>query len=42
MWHIWWLAIVGLGGLVAACLARAWQTEHEFEVTLAEIQGARA
>jgi cytochrome o ubiquinol oxidase subunit 1 len=42
VWHIWWLALVGLGGVVAAGLARAWQTEHEFEVTLAEIEGARA
>jgi cytochrome o ubiquinol oxidase subunit 1 len=44
VWHIWWLALLGLGGVVAAGLARAWQTEHEFEVTLAEIEieGARA
>ena len=41
VWHIWWLAIVGLGGVIAAGLTRAWQTEHEFEVTLAEIEGAR-
>jgi cytochrome o ubiquinol oxidase subunit 1 len=47
VWHIWWLALIGLGGVVAAGLARAWQTEHEFEVGVAEIaafdaQGARA
>ena len=42
VWHIWWLALAGLGGVVAAGLARAWQTEHEFEVTLDEIEGARA
>ena len=47
VWHIWWLALVGLGGVVAAGLARAWQTEHEFEVSAAEIAafagtGARA
>jgi len=41
VWHIWWLAVVGLGGVIAAGLARAWQTEHEFEVTLAEIEEAR-
>jgi len=41
VWHIWWLALIGLGGVVAAGLTRAWQTEHEFEVTLAEIEGAR-
>jgi cytochrome o ubiquinol oxidase subunit 1 len=32
VWHIWWLALLGLGGVVAAGLARAWQTGHEFEV----------
>jgi cytochrome o ubiquinol oxidase subunit I len=37
VWHIWWLALVGLGGVVAAGLARAWQTEHEFEVSAADI-----
>ena len=42
VWHIWWLALVGLGGVVAAGLGRAWQTEHEFEVTLDETEGARA
>ena len=47
VWHIWWLALVGLGGVVAAGLARAWQVEHEFEVDPSEIaafeaQGARA
>jgi cytochrome o ubiquinol oxidase subunit 1 len=42
VWHIWWLAGIGLAGLIAACLGRAWQTEHEFEVTLAEIEGAGA
>ena len=41
------LALVGLGGVVAAGLARAWQTEHEFEVSAAEMAtfagtGARA
>jgi cytochrome o ubiquinol oxidase subunit 1 len=47
VWHIWWLALVGLGGVVAAGLTRAWQTEHEFEMSAAEIAafagtGARA
>ena len=47
VWHIWWLALVGLGGLVASGLARAWQVEHEFEVDPADVaaseaQGARA
>ncbi len=47
VWHIWWLALAGLGGLVASGLARAWQLEHEFEVDPADVaafeaQGARA
>jgi cytochrome o ubiquinol oxidase subunit 1 len=41
VWHIWWLALIGLGGVIAAGLTRAWQTEREFEVTLAELEGAR-
>jgi cytochrome o ubiquinol oxidase subunit 1 len=45
VWHIGWLALVGLGGVVAAGLARAWQTEHEFEVepaVLAEFEAGGA
>ena len=42
VWHIWWLALLGLGGVIAAGLARAWQTEHEFEVTLAQLERGRA
>jgi cytochrome o ubiquinol oxidase subunit 1 len=41
VWHIWWLALIGLGGVIAAGLTRAWQTEHEFEVTPAALEGAR-
>ncbi len=42
VWHIWWLALVGLGGIVVACLARAWQTEHEFEVSTADLAAFEA
>jgi len=42
VWHIWWLALAGLGGVIVAGVARAWQTEHEFEVSPAEIEGAKA
>jgi len=37
VWHIAWLACAGLAGIVLACLVRAWQTEHETEVTAADI-----
>jgi cytochrome o ubiquinol oxidase subunit I len=45
VWHIGWLACAGLGGIVVACLVRAWRTEHDAEVGAAEIaafDGARA
>ena len=35
VWHIWWLALAGLGGCIAAGLVRAWQVEHEFAVDVA-------
>jgi cytochrome o ubiquinol oxidase subunit I len=41
VWHIWWLALVGLGGVIAAGLARAWQTEHEFEIPQADVERGR-
>jgi len=40
VWHVWWLALAGLSGCVAAGLARAWQVEHEFEVDV--VAGGRA
>jgi cytochrome o ubiquinol oxidase subunit I len=39
VWHIGWLAGVGLVGCVATGLARAWQTEHEREIDPAAIAG---
>ncbi len=46
IWHIWWMAIVGGLGIVAALTARGWNMEHEFEVPDADIraheQGASA
>jgi cytochrome o ubiquinol oxidase subunit 1 len=32
VWHIWWLAITGLAGIVVACLARGWRLDTSFEV----------
>jgi cytochrome o ubiquinol oxidase subunit 1 len=37
VWHIAWLACAGLAGIVLAGLVRAWQTEHETQVTAADI-----
>jgi cytochrome o ubiquinol oxidase subunit 1 len=37
IWHIWWLAIVGLIGVAAAALAHAWSMEREVEIPADEI-----
>jgi cytochrome o ubiquinol oxidase subunit I len=37
IWHIWWLAIVGLLGAIAVSLRQAWQTELEDYVSVATI-----
>src|SRR5271168_436509 len=38
IWHIWWLALVGLIGGVIACIRHAWRTDLEEEVPVATIQ----
>jgi cytochrome o ubiquinol oxidase subunit 1 len=37
IWHIWWLAIVGLLGGVAIGLAQAWRTERETTINADEV-----
>jgi cytochrome o ubiquinol oxidase subunit I len=32
VWHIWWMAVVGLGGILAASLSHAWCVVHEVEI----------
>jgi cytochrome o ubiquinol oxidase subunit I len=32
VWHIWWMAVVGLGGILAASLSHAWRVVHEVEI----------
>jgi cytochrome o ubiquinol oxidase subunit I len=32
IWHIWWMAIVGLIGIVAAALVHAWRVVSEVEI----------
>ena len=39
VWHILWLACLGLGCIVVACLLRAWQTELDIEVSVAGSAG---
>jgi len=38
IWHIWWLAIVGLVGIVAAFLVRAYDNDVDYYVQPAEIE----
>jgi cytochrome o ubiquinol oxidase subunit 1 len=33
VWHIWWLAIAGLLGLIATGIAHGWRVEHEEEIS---------
>jgi cytochrome o ubiquinol oxidase subunit 1 len=45
IWHIWWMAILGLIGIAAAGIAHAWSMEREEMVPadeLAAFEQARA
>ncbi len=37
IWHIWWMAIIGLIGIAGAGLAHAWSMEREAEIPADEI-----
>jgi cytochrome o ubiquinol oxidase subunit 1 len=37
IWHIWWLAIVGLAGIVVTSLVHFWQVAVETEVSVASL-----
>lgn len=38
IWHMWWLAIVGLVGAIVTVIVRTTSGEHEFTVTAAELE----
>jgi cytochrome o ubiquinol oxidase subunit 1 len=40
VWHIWWMALLGLVGIIATVLIRAWRTTLEFEIPVAAIAAA--
>ena len=37
IWHIWWLAVLGLAGAIGATLRHAWRTDLEDHVSVATI-----
>jgi cytochrome o ubiquinol oxidase subunit I len=40
VWHIWWMAILGVAGLIATGLAHGWRVEHEEEISAEIIANA--
>jgi cytochrome o ubiquinol oxidase subunit 1 len=40
IWHIWWMAIVGVAGIVLTMLAFAWRVHHEVEIPVEDIIAA--
>ena len=42
IWHIWWLVIVSLIGVLVTWLVHAFKTEHEFDVTPQEVAAFEA
>jgi cytochrome o ubiquinol oxidase subunit 1 len=42
VWHIWWMALLGLLGICATVMVRAWRTSLEFEIPVATIAAASA
>jgi cytochrome o ubiquinol oxidase subunit 1 len=37
VWHIWWMAIIGLIGVVVSGLAHSWRIDSEFEVSAEDV-----
>jgi len=38
IWHIWWMAIVGLIGVAVAALVHAWRVSLEVEISAEAIE----
>ncbi|GAB4062109.1 cytochrome o ubiquinol oxidase subunit I [Uliginosibacterium sediminicola] len=38
IWHIWWMAILGLVGIIGSMLARAYDNDRDFYIQPAEIE----
>ncbi|MGH8322948.1 MAG: cytochrome o ubiquinol oxidase subunit I, partial [Steroidobacteraceae bacterium] len=44
IWHIWWMAVLGLATAVAVMLVHSWRLDTENEISaqeIAEIEGRR-
>jgi cytochrome o ubiquinol oxidase subunit 1 len=37
IWHIWWMAIIGLFGILAVTTRHAWRIDLEEEISAAEL-----
>ncbi len=37
VWHIWWMAILGLAGIITLILVRTTSGEHEYRITAAKV-----
>ena len=37
IWHIWWLAILGIAGLTVTALTHAWRVDNEVTVPAEEV-----
>lgn len=42
IWHIWWLAVVGLVGIIACLVLRSLNDETEYIITAAEVEKLEA
>ena len=40
IWHIWWMALVGLLGILGATLVHAWRVHGEVEIPVATLMAA--
>ena len=40
IWHIWWMALVGLIGILGAALVHAWRVHGEVEISVATLMAA--
>jgi cytochrome o ubiquinol oxidase subunit 1 len=37
IWHIWWLAVLGLVGVIVSAAIFGWSEDRETEITAAEV-----